>query len=499
MEKSRILVIDDERVIRKGCEQVLIKMDFLVDTAENGRLGFELVQQNDYDLILVDLMMPEMDGIQFLKKTREKDPNLVTIVITGHATIESAVTAVKSGAYDYLPKPFTPETLRTIVKRGLDKRQLVKEAEALRQERDRNLLEISNERTRLRTIVNCIGEGLLVTNRKGQLVLINPLASKMLKMKNENLIGQPAIGNLNNKEIEDLIQTTLEEIEPEKNSVITRQVIFNEENAIIYHCTLAPIQENSGEILGLILSIRDISEEKKLEKIKSEFVHLVAHELKAPLGATEGYLSLVLDTYNDLEDEQKRNFIEKSRDKAQALQQLIKDLLDYSAIEAGAVAQQMGPIKIQEVINEVVDFMKLEMEKKSITLNMNIPPDIPVIRGDKNDLGRLFTNLLSNAIKYNKDNGTISIQIETEELFLKVSIHDTGIGLTEEEQSQIFNDFFRVNNAFTRKIPGTGLGLSIAKRLAESHFGYIGVSSEVGKGSTFSVHLPLLGSGIGQK
>jgi len=498
MNSQRVLVVDDEPVIRKGCEQVLLKTGLIVDTAENGKKALNLLRENGYDLILVDLMMPEMDGIELLQEIQEIDKNLVAIVITGHATIESAVEAVKSGAYDYLPKPFTPENLRSIVKRGLERRRLLVEAEMLRQERDRNLLEIANERSRVRTIVNCMGEGMIVTNRKGQLVLINPIARNMLKMDGADLVESDISGLLNNPELEELIQSTLASMNSE-TGLITKQITFNEENAIIYLCTLAPIQEDSGEVLGLVVLLRDISEEKKLEKMKSEFVRMVAHELKAPLGAIEGYLDLILENSDSLESERRQSFVRKSRDKANSLQQLIRDLLEYSSIEAGNVARRMEPLDIREVLDEVIDFMKIEASRKSIEINIIFPPTIPRIRGDKSDLNRLFINLLSNAIKYNHEHGKIIAQVTVEELFLIVGIHDTGIGVNEKDQSRIFDDFYRVSNTFTRKISGTGLGLSIAKKIAESHYGYISVSSELGKGSTFSVHLPLLTSGIGAK
>jgi signal transduction histidine kinase len=496
MEKPQILIVDDEEVMRKGCEQVLLKMGFSVDSATNGLLGYKRVLEKSYDLVLVDLMMPEMDGLEFLKKVREIDPNLVSVVITGHATIESAVEAVKSGAYDYLPKPFTPNDLRTVITRGLERRRLLLETEKLRRERDQNLLEITNERSRIRTIINCIGEGLIATNCKGQLVLINPMATKMLRLKSAVTIGSPIQGNLNNSELETLFQSTLESLSPE-TGIQTKQILFNEENSIIYQCTLAPIQEESGEVLGLVVLLHDISEEKKIEKMKSEFVRMVAHELKAPLGAIEGYLNLILDG-PEVEPERQKDFIDKSCKKAQALQQLIRDLLDYSSLEAGSVTKNLESLDVREVLLDVLDLMKIEAEKKSVAIIQNFPPVIPPIRGDRNDLNRLFVNLISNAIKYNVGNGKVIIQITVEEMFLNIAIHDTGIGIGEKEQAQIFHEFYRVKNATTREIAGTGLGLSIAKKIAESHFGYISIASEIGKGSTFSVYLPLLTSGIGK-
>jgi signal transduction histidine kinase len=177
---------------------------------------------------------------------------------------------------------------------------------------------------------------------------------------------------------------------------------------------------------------------------------------------------------------------------------LVLDLLDFSSIEAGQVARDMEPLEIKDVLEDVLDLMKVEAAKKTITINLDLLPEIPKIRGDKEDLIRLFMNLVSNAIKYNHPNGRVTLQVSLDEFYLVVAIHDTGIGISEKEQSHIFREFFRVNNMFTRKVPGTGLGLSIAKKIAEAHYGYVSVMSESGKGSTFSVYLPLLSSGISQ-
>jgi signal transduction histidine kinase len=495
MIQQRILVVEDEKLIRLACEEILRDMGFEVDLAPDGKKGYQLLQENEYDLALIDRFMPEMGGFDLIKKIKAKDQNLIAILMTGLATIESAVEAVKAGAYDYLPKPFIPDKLRAIVSRGLEHRKVLLEAQELRREREQNLLEIANERSRMQTIINCMGEGLIATNLKGQLVLINPIARKMLKMSGVCQIGSSVNNCLNNQELIELITTILSR-EKIETDLISKQIVFNEENFIIYLCTIAPIMEESGDVLGLVVLLRDISEEKKVEKTKAEFIRMVVHEVKAPLGAIEGYLNLILEGMLDSDPDRQLQTIKKSRDKARGLQQMIRDLLDFSAIEAGSIARHMEPLDIRDILVELIDLMKVEATPNNISITLDIPPLVPKIRGDKDDLMRLFTNLISNAIKYNTQDGQVIIQVSVEGLFLVVGVHDTGIGISEKEQQQIFDEFYRAKNNFTRKIAGTGLGLSIAKKIAEAHFGYIGINSRLGKGSTFSVYLPLLSSGI---
>ena len=164
---TNILVVDDEMGIREGCKRALTKEGYQVDTAEDGSIGLHKVKDHPYDIILMDLMMPGIGGLELIQKVHDIDP-----------------------AYDYLPKPFTPEALTAVVKRGLEKRALRLEAKRLHFERDQKLLELTNEQTRVKTIIGCMADGILVTNLEGQLVLWNSAAVKMLKMEGTDSSGK---------------------------------------------------------------------------------------------------------------------------------------------------------------------------------------------------------------------------------------------------------------------------------------------------------------------
>ena len=203
------------------------------------------------------------------------------------------------------------------------------------------------------------------------------------------------------------------------------------------------------------------------------------------------YLDLILNGTVDEDIDRQRHIMERSRDRAASLLLLIQDLLNISAIEEGKVAQQMVPVDLKRLLNEVVDLFSNEAQQNNVTLNLVVNEKLPEVVGDVEDLTCLFTNLISNAIKYNKENGSVTITTFETESHLHISIQDTGIGLSEEEKNKIFNQFYRAKNERTREIVGTGLGLSIAKKIIESHNGCIKVNSKCGEGSTFSVFLPL--------
>lgn len=190
-DKVNILVIDDEQIMRDGSSHILSKDGWQVLSAENGEQGLNLIQgqSGQIDVILLDLMMPGMSGMEVLDHIRAIDPNLLVIVITGYATVESAVEAMKKGAYDFISKPFTPDQLRIVVRRALEKRALQKEAEFLRREREKSLRDIATEKSKIRTIINCMGDGVVVCDRDGSIVLSNPAASRMLMISETTLMG----------------------------------------------------------------------------------------------------------------------------------------------------------------------------------------------------------------------------------------------------------------------------------------------------------------------
>ena len=183
-DPATILVIDDDQTMRDGCSRILSKDGCIVITAENGQRGLDEIQtrSREIDVVLLDLMMPGVSGMEVLEQTIARNPDLLIIVITGYATVESAVEAMKKGAYDFIPKPFTPDQLRIVVKRALERRALQKEAEFLRRERERSLRDISTEKSKIKTIIHSMGDGVLVCDQDGSIVLTNPAANRMLHL-----------------------------------------------------------------------------------------------------------------------------------------------------------------------------------------------------------------------------------------------------------------------------------------------------------------------------
>jgi two-component system, OmpR family, phosphate regulon sensor histidine kinase PhoR len=491
-EKPHILVIDDDNVMRLSIQLALADKDWLVDYAENGVIGIKKLKADHYDLVLLDLMMPELRGEKVLKEIEKIDTRIIIIVITGYASVESAIESMKTGAYDYLPKPFTPDELRQAVRKGLSRRQLMIETEDLRQEREKNLMRLAAEQSRLTTIINCMGEGLIATDFEGILLLINPIARKLLWLDDSFECGQRITGLLNCRELEKLIMDTLQS-QKLVDQYFRTEITFDEKSGIVYAITMASIVERPGEISGLALVIHDISEQKKLEKMKAEFqklVSVVTHELKAPINTIEGYLVLLLKGFVKDDTEKQMEYLTRARQKAEMLRHLIQDLLSITSIESGKITQQMKPIDVRTILTELITFMEIESKAKEIKIVPEFANQLAFVQGDQNALNYLFTNLISNAIKYNKIEGTITIKAFESDDFVVVSVIDTGLGISEEDQKKIFTEFYRSPNQAIQKITGTGLGLNITKRIADLHNGFLQVSSQLGEGSQFDVYLP---------
>lgn len=485
--KPKVLIVDDERGLRIGTKRILQSEGYEVDTAENGTEGIEFGVKNDYDLVIIDLKMPDIDGIEVLKKIKEERPNSICYIATAFASFDTAIEATKLGAQSYIPKPFTTEELLKHLETGYEKRLLILESERLRKEREERLLEIAYEKSRLNTIVSSIVDGVIVVNKTGELVLFNPAALKYFELS-EIIIGEKILGILP-KDISVLIDKILTS-EKYENKSYTIQVELKPNRELFVEITCSPVPHPDGSLAGVVTVINNITELKKVEYIKSQFVSMVAHELKAPMAAVMGFMNLILDENIGIKPEQQRDYITRSSKRLQGLIEMVNDLLDISRMEIKKKEREIKELSIPEILKSNVDFLELEFKKKGITVNTNFEPDLPPVKADNNEINRLFTNILSNALKYNKENGKIDISVYKSGSYIVSKIADTGIGMRPEDREKLFQEFFRVKNDQTRNIPGTGLGLSIVKRIVESYSGKIEVESEYGVGTTFIIKFP---------
>jgi len=485
--KPKVLVVDDEKALRTGVKRLLEMENYEVREAENGTEGIKLGTETEFDLAVIDLKMPDVDGIEVLKQIKKKFPHTVCYIATAYASYETAVEATRLGAHGYIPKPFPPEELIQNLKEGYQTRLLYVEADKWRKEREERLLEVAFEKTRLNTIINSISDGVLVINKAGEAVLYNPAALKLLDLESIH-IEEKIIGRLH-PEIAGLINKILSNAEYHPSSY-SSQVEMKSQGELFVEATASPVPHPDNSLAGVVVVIRNITALKKIEQLKSQFVSMVSHELKAPIAAVYGFLNLITDDKIKISDEQQKDYILRSQLRLDGLLKMVNDLLDISRMEMKTVRREIKQVCVEEIIKSVIELFQVEINKKGISVSLNCESDAACIKADYDEINRLFTNFISNAIKYNNENGSITITISKSEDYLTTEIKDTGIGLKPEEKKKLFSEFFRAKNELTKSISGTGLGLSIVKRIVDSYSGKIEVESEFGSGTTFRIFLP---------
>jgi signal transduction histidine kinase len=252
-----------------------------------------------------------------------------------------------------------------------------------------------------------------------------------------------------------------------------------------------PFRDRDDANLGVVTLLTDITTLKRMDQMKSDFVSLVAHEIRSPLGSVLAQLDIVRDgVVGDLSEKQ-TSILDRSALRLRSLVSLVSELLDLAKMESGLLAQERQRFDLAELLAAQVSFLEPRAEKVGVALQLGPMPENTTLVANQQSIEEVVTNLLENAIKYTPEGGSVSVSLTRDDKELCVAVSDTGFGLSEEDQSRIFKRFFRVKNEHTRMITGTGLGLPIVKKIVDSHDGRVAVQSEVGQGSTFSVYLPI--------
>ncbi len=508
-----ILVIDDEQNIREGSERILSRMGYRVLTAANGQQGLALVQAQPVAIVLLDLKMPGMDGMEVLTHIRLFDPEILVIVITGYATIETAIEAMKKGAYDFIPKPFEPDQLRIVINRARERLRLIDETRRLEKERERNLADLGTEKSRIRTIVETLPNGVLVTNVEGRIALMNPAFRWLMEIEGEVPAGAPVESCIAEAGLLQLIREVSKG--KERNGTVDAKYEFAVGEQKFLQAIAKPVWSESGECVGAVVNLTDITTMKLLDRLKNEFVAKVSHELRSPLSTIHEQLALVLRDMAEKESSRDQYLLSRAKEKTQGLISLIGDLLDLSHIEAGNVCKDRKPIHLAELLKNIVDFLGTKAKAKRQRLDLELPPEpLPLIEADPMAIESIFGNLITNAIHYTQEEGKILVRVSQEPAaevatptsgttanipsptpapssWIRVDVIDNGFGIEERHLENIFKRFYRVKNEKTRFITGTGLGLPIVKGLLDELGGRITVQSVPDHGSTFTVLLPV--------
>jgi two-component system, OmpR family, phosphate regulon sensor histidine kinase PhoR len=365
---------------------------------------------------------------------------------------------------------------------------------------DATIHSLSGERNRSSAILRSMVEGVAVIDARERLIFFNRAFAAILNLDAEKSEGRPLIEIIRNSQLLALIRKALQGEEGLQGDIAMG---FVQQRS--FSVTAAPVNPldssvagrsgpgklaETGRPSGAVVVLHDVTDLRRLERVRQDFVANVSHEFKTPLTAIQGFAETLLA--GALEDPgNNRRFLEIIREHATRLAQLTDDLMKLARIEAGKLEVQFFPVNLADLAEGCAETALLKANRKEITLEMDVPAALPSVHGDANLLHEVLQNLLDNAVQYTHPGGKIYVSAVAREHDAVVTVSDTGIGIPLADQERIFERFYRVDAARSRQAGGTGLGLSIARHIVEAHGGRIWVESEVGLGSKFSFSVPL--------
>ena len=429
-------------------------------------------------LMIVGEKFAEQSGLTIANELNEPFPTLPINFYAHLATTGFAKTALKMGLSGYLYPPLKVSDITEEVQRSLDRSS--KLGDWLRREVRRTTSSLTeraklseSERSKLDAIIANIQDGVIVLDDKKSILLANHAIYDIFNLDGKEITGRPLDEMIKNADLQALL------IRAGDGPLKYHEINFDDGR--VFNAQYTPIPR-----IGAAVTMQDISYLKELDRLKSDFIHTVSHDLRSPLTSILGYTELVERTgplnANQLE------FLHRLQGSIHHITTLINDLLDLGRLEAGFDTRREA-VQLEGVLHYSLDMFDGQLKKKKIILNTDITPDLHPLRANPIRIRQMLDNLIGNAIKYTPDGGRIGISMSMQDDQVILKVEDTGYGIPPDEQGRVFEKFYRATNA-VEDIEGSGLGLAIVKSIVDSHQGRVWVESIVGKGSTFIVLLP---------
>jgi signal transduction histidine kinase/DNA-binding response OmpR family regulator len=547
---ARILVIDDEPAVVEVFQEFLGMMGFAVSTAPSGEEAVRLLPELKPDIILTDINLPGLSGLEVMRFAKGVDPEVGVIVVTGHASASNAIEALRQGAFNYITKPFDLDEIHEVVERAIANRRLKainrELVEDLRQKNEILLHHEQELRERVRlatlqmTALYDVGKAIqadleLVPRLRAiaaNAADLSAAAAAVIYLKSEE-DGQFRAASAHGVELElreDGGPTLLEVESPLLRPALELQAVRlapGESSAPIrlpavkataFQTLLGVPMVSSGESVG-VLTVLDKPEPftendesfmalyaaqaavavrnsqlfertKGLDRLKSEFVAVVSHEIRTPLTSVKGAVELLSDDRFFQNSEQQAKLLAIAHANTDRLLMLINSILDFSKLEAAALAMHLERHRIEPIIQQSASNLRTLLDERRIRLDLHLSADLPDLLLDPHRVTQVVTNLLSNAIKFSPEGGRIELTAEPWEGMVRVGVSDHGEGISPRDLPKLFKKFSQIDSGSTRKVGGTGLGLVISKGIVEQHGGRIWVDSAPAQGSTFYFTLP---------
>ena len=470
----RILIVDDDPALLEALPEALrLRMSELtVETCDSAPDALGRIAREDYDAIVTDIKMPGMDGLALLDEIQKVRPETPTLLITGHGEHDLAVQALRRGAYDYVQKPIDRDYFIASLGRAIEKRDLARRIELQRLELERHA-----------HVLEHVGDGVFVLDLAGVVQFWNLAAEQITGIGLERAVGREARELLGGWD--DVAPSIPVAGTGRPKRHLARMLPFDIEGREVW-LSLCGVDVADATVY----SFQDRTDERVVDKLKDDFVATASHELRTPLSAIYG-AAKTLRRADVLDDDGVDRLIGIISSESERLARVIDDILFASHLDSGRLRLESERVDVAALAHEVAESFRIQLESE-ITLRVEVPSNgLPGVDVDPIKLRRVLLNLLENAIKYSPGGGPVVLRVEAENGRLRLRVRDEGLGIPRGEQERIFEKFYRADPQLARGVGGTGLGLYICRELVHRMGGEIEVESEPGRGSTFTVDLPV--------
>lgn len=482
-DKVKILVADDTATNQEILKKAFENEGFSVVQAYDGIAAIEMVDEEKPDLMMLDIMMPKMDGIDVLKRVKSMNPDLLVVMMTAHGSEQIAVEAMKLGANDYLAKPFHPKDVTSLANKLIKERVVRLENLKLREQIERTEKYLAH-------LVDSVNEAIISTDANGTMLSFNKAAERLWGMQNEHAIGKNIeylfFKGKNPHYVERILEETV------KSGTFEGEFLFLrlDETTFPGHLSTTELREGQDN-MGVVAVVRDLTVEKKLQQqlVESErlaslgkVVEGVAHEVRNPLSSIGGFARRVSNQTD--EGAPTKKYLNAIIKDVERLERMVNDIENYVSFSK-VHKLSYEALDLADLLNKVLEGFKDRMAKIKISSSMNASSNLPTIYANSLHIRELFSCLIENAIEAMPNGGKLDINMKVEKNYLVTEIADTGIGIPEEKIGEIFDPFI------TSKMSGAGLGLTKCHMIVTDHQGYIRLSSTPGVGTLFTIGLPI--------
>ena len=554
---ARVLVVEDDETVADVLREVLSDQPFQLEFQTTAEAALARIAQSCPDLILTDISLPGKSGLEVMREARVIDPEVAVILMTGYASVQTAIDALRQGADDYVTKPFDDiAELPVMVEKRLRNRRLKAENRALLEQLRRQNEALSRHEQELRERVAMatwqMSTLYRVSMEIGADLELEPRLARIAATTAQLTSAGAAAVYLQDEETAEFRLAAAHGREGVKHTDgapeflvgtgLLGMVAFNRAPlchtepagttltvpgvAGDVHTLLAVPMVQGSVVIGVLVAIdkpeaftRDDQEflslfasqaaiqirnsqlfehTKVLDRLKSDFVAVVSHEIRTPLTSVKGALELLSDDRYFQNNDQQAKLLTIAHANAERLLLLINDILDFSKLESASLPMTIERQRLEPVVQQAAHNLRMLIEERRIQLDLDLPGDLADALLDPHRIAQVITNLLSNAVKFSPPGERIRIRAIQRPGDIRIEVSDHGDGISVADLPKLFRKFQQIDSGSTRKVGGTGLGLVISKGIVEQHGGHIGVESELGRGSTFWFTLPVAAATQGE-